>query len=267
MNKIHLGVLLAVGAVIVSGFSDTALAANDSEYRSGDRRSGYTYLTPHTKAIQNDDFQNPGAIWVDEGEKLWDTVDGKAGKSCGSCHNDAATSMKGVATVYPKYDAKIKKIKNIEGQINTCRTERMQAKAWKYESSQLLAMTVYVRHQSRGMAMNVSIDGDAVPFFKKGEAFFNQRRGLLDMSCSNCHVDNAGNMARANLLTQAQTNGFPTYRLKWQKVGSTHRRFRGCNKNVRAKPYGYASDEYTNLELYVAWRGRGLPVETPAVRN
>ena len=143
----------------------------------------------------------------------------------------------------------------------------MQAKPWKYESDQLLAMTVYVRHQSHGMPMNVSVDGDAIPFFKKGEAFFNQRRGLLDMSCKHCHEDNPGHLARANLLTQAQTNGFPTYRLKWQKVGSTHRRFRGCNKNIRAKPYGYASDEYTNLELYVAWRGRGLPVETPSVRN
>ena len=66
---------------------------------------------------------------------------------------------------------------------------------------------------------------------------------------------------------EQQSNGFPTYRLKWQKPGSIHRRFRGCNKQVRATPYGYGSDEYVNLELFVAWRGNGLPVETPAVRN
>ena len=29
---------------------------------------------------------------------------------------------------------------------------------------------------------------------------------------------------------------------------------------VRAKPYAYGADEYVNLELYLAWRGRGLPV-------
>ena len=39
------------------------------------------------------------------------------------------------------------------------------------------------------------------------------------------------------------------------------------NKNVRAQPYAYGSDEYVNLELYLAARGRGLLVETPAVRN
>jgi sulfur-oxidizing protein SoxA len=73
--------------------------------------------------------------------------------------------------------------------------------------------------------------------------------------------------ANGAVLSQGQSNGFPTYRLKWQKLGSLHRRFRGCNKQVRAKPYGYGSDEYVNLELFVASRGNGLPVETPAIRN
>ncbi|MGI9373918.1 MAG: sulfur oxidation c-type cytochrome SoxA, partial [Hyphomicrobiales bacterium] len=107
----------------------------------------------------------------------------------------------------------------------------------------------------------------ATEWFEKGKAFYNQRRGQLDMACSSCHVDNAGNKIRANILSQGQGNGFPTYRLKWQKPGSLHRRFRGCNKQVRAKPFKTGSDEYLALELYVMWRGRGLPVETPAVRN
>ena len=114
---------------------------------------------------------------------------------------------------------------------------------------------------------HVSIDGPAIPFFEKGKKFYFQRRGQLDMACAHCHVDNAGGIIRANILTQGQSNGFPVYRLKWQKPGSIHRRFRGCNKQVRAKPYGYGSDEYVNLELYLAWRGRGLQVETPAIRN
>ncbi|MBT5299661.1 MAG: sulfur oxidation c-type cytochrome SoxA [Rhodospirillaceae bacterium] len=268
MGKFHLGSLLAAGAILAVGFSTQANAeGKHGMYANGEIRSGYTYLTPQSKAIQNDDFQNPGMIWVDDGATLYEAVDGKAGKSCKACHGKAEVAMKGVATTYPKYDEDTKKIKNIEAQVNRCRTKHMQAKPWKYESGQLLAMTVFIRHQSRGMPMNVSVDGPAVPFFQKGEKFYKQRRGALDMACSNCHVDNAGKNARANLLSQGQTNGFPTYRLKWQKVGSTHRRFRGCNKQVRATPYKYASDEYMNLELYVAWRGRGLPVETPAVRN
>ena len=117
------------------------------------------------------------------------------------------------------------------------------------------------------MPVQVQIDGPMTPFYEKGKAFYFQRRGLLDMACSNCHVDNSGTMIRANLLTQGQSNGFPLYRLKWNGVGSIHRRFRGCNKQVRAKPYGYGSDEYVNLELFVNSRGNDLLVETPAVRN
>ncbi|MEQ9361271.1 MAG: sulfur oxidation c-type cytochrome SoxA, partial [Rhodospirillales bacterium] len=103
--------------------------------------------------------------------------------------------------------------------------------------------------------------------FKKGEEFYNQRRGQLDMACKHCHEDFPGAQLRANVLSEGQGNGFPVYRLKWNGVGSLHRRFRGCNKQVRSSAYGYGSDEYLALELYVMWRGRGLPVETPAVRN
>jgi len=242
-------------------------AENWGKYEVGDRRSGYTYAAVETRDMQDDDFSNPAIIWLDQGEAMWSKTEGEAGKSCMSCHLDAAKSMKGVGTVYPKYDFKTKKLISLEQRINRCRTDNMKAKAWKFDSSQMLSTMIYVRNQSFGMPMNVAIDGNAAPFFAKGEKFFNQRRGQLDLSCKNCHEDNPGKMARANLLSQGQSNGFPTYRLKWQKPGSIHRRFSGCNKNVRAKPYGRGADEYNNLELYVAWRGRGLPVETPAVRN
>ena len=269
MNKLMLRTSLIVGAAVtIAAF--TGCQSTESkwgEYQVDDRRSGYTYAAVETRAMQDDSFENPAYIWLEAGESLWSEVDGDAGKSCESCHGDAAESMKGVGTKYPLYDANLGKLKNIEAQINICRTENMQAKPFKYESEAMLGMTAYVKNQSYGMPVKVAIDGDAAPFFEKGKAFFNERRGQLDMACKHCHEDNPGNMARAELLSQGQSNGFPTYRLKWNKAGSIHRRFRGCNKNIRAQPYGYGSDEYTNLELYVAWRGRGLPVETPSVRK
>ena len=106
------------------------LASEWGKYQVEDRRSGYTYRTKETRAMQDDDFENPGMALVDEGEALWEEVDGKLGKSCASCHQDASVSMKGVGTVYPKFDKRLGKLKNIEQQINICRTDRMQAKAW-----------------------------------------------------------------------------------------------------------------------------------------
>ena len=72
---------------------------------------------------------------------------------------------------------------------------------------------------------------------------------------------------RSDMLSQGQSNGFPTYRLKWQGIGSLHRRFKGCMKQVRAVPYKVGSDEFVALETYLSYRGVGLPVETPAVRQ
>ncbi len=86
------------------------------------------------------------------------------------------------------------------------------------------------------------------------------------MSCAQCHDTYNDMRLRANLLSQGHTNGFPAYRLGWQKLGSLHRMFQVCNARLRATPYQGGAEEYVNLELYMAWRGTDLPVETPAVR-
>ncbi len=263
--------ILAVA--VVSGLSlaaaGTALTGEQDwgAYKVGDKRSGYTFAKAETRAIQDDEFDNPAFLWVDYGEELWNTAEGEAGKACATCHEDASEAMASVGSTYPVFDEASGKLINVEQRINRCRTENMKAKAYKWESREMLAMTVFVKNQSAGKPVAVKIDGAAAPFYEKGKAFYYERRGQLDMACKHCHEDNAGNMIRANLLSQGQSNGFPTYRLKWQGVGSLHRRFRGCNKQVRAKPFGFGSDEYVNLELFLAHRGQGLPVETPSVRN
>ena len=238
----------------------------NKKYIVGDKRTGYVFLTTDTRDIQDDDFSNPAFVWVDTGEELWSKVDGKAGKSCASCHGDAGKSMKGVSTAYPKYASEVKKLMALQHRINWERKNRMQAKPWKWESSEMLGMTAYIKLQSRGMPINVKIGGPAKPFYEKGKTFYEQRRGMLDMACANCHIDYPATMIRSNLLSQGMPNGFPTFRLKWQTLGSLHRRFKGCNKQVRATPYNQGADEYTNLELFIMDRAKGLPSEAPSVR-
>ncbi|MQX36468.1 sulfur oxidation c-type cytochrome SoxA [Roseospira navarrensis] len=236
-------------------------------YKVGDVRSGYTFAGAQTRAMQDDEFQNPAFLWLERGMDIWETPAGQAGKACTDCHGDAEESMAGVAARYPIYFEDWDKLMNIEQRINWCRENQMQAEPFKWETDEMLGITAFVKHQSKGMPVDVSIEGPAHEFWEKGKAFYETRRGQLDLACTHCHVDNEGNLIRAETLSQGQANGFPTYRLKWQTVGSLHRRFRGCNKNIRAEPYGYGSDEYTNLELYVTWRGNGLPVESPSVRK
>ena len=101
----------------------------------------------------------------------------------------------------------------------------------------MLAITAYVMHQSRGLPMSVSLDGPAAQSFARGKAFYETRRGQLNLSCANCHVDHVGDHLRGEVISQGQVNGFPVYRQLWQTMGSLNRMFAWCNDAVRAEPY------------------------------
>lgn len=229
--------------------------------------SGWRFRNPDTQAQEADDFENPGFPLVEQGEALWSKVDGTEGKSCASCHNEASESMKGVRAAMPKWNEKAGKPMTLEQHINGCRKTRMGAEEWKWESDQMLGMTAYVGLQSRGMPMNPQTDGPMEPWLAKGKEIYYTRVGQLDMSCAHCHENYYGKNIRADHLSQGQVNGFPLYRFKWQKMGSMHRRFKGCMDNIRATPFKVGGDEFVALELYAASRGKGLSIETPAVRN
>ena len=245
-------------------------------------RSGSTYMGADLKTMQADDFANPGMLWVEKGEKLWRAPDGAAAasaalmaapgtagrpKTCATCHSDAKISMRGVAARYPVFDPKTRQLLNLEGRINQCRSQRQGAAALAYESEELLALTAYVAHQSRGMPLNVGIAAAAQPHFENGRAQYQRRIGQMNLACMHCHEWNAGKRLLAESISQGHGNAYPVYRLEWQAAGSLHRRLRACYFGVRAEMPQPGSQELLDLELFLGWRAQGLAVETPGVRR
>jgi len=110
--------------------------------------SGWHYRTPETRALEADSFSNPGMLGVEQGEEIWNTVEGSEGKSCATCHDDAAVSMKGVGANYPKWDADGNRPINVEGRINKCRVENMGAEPYKFDKGGQKPLTAYIKHQS-----------------------------------------------------------------------------------------------------------------------
>ena len=228
--------------------------------------SGWRFRSDETQAFQMDDFDNPAMIFVEAASETWETADGSEGKSCSSCHNDVE-SMAGVRTVYPKWNEAAGEVRTLEHQINDCRENRMGAEKWKYTGGDMAAMVGLISSVSRGLPMNVAIDGPAQATWEKGKEIYYTRFGQLELSCANCHEDSYGMMIRADHLSQGQINGFPTYRLKNTKLNSVHARFKGCVRDTRAHTFKPGGPEFIALELYVASRGNGLSVEGPSVRN
>ena len=89
------------------------------------------------------------------------------------------------------------------------------------------------------------------------------------MSCAACHAQNSGLKVRGDLLSPAlgQVTHFPVYRAKWGTVGTLHRRFSGCNKQVRAKPFKAQGEEYRNLEYFLTTMSNGLKLNGPSSRK
>lgn len=230
--------------------------------------SGWHYRTEETRALEADSFQNPGMLYVERGEEIWNTVDGAAGKSCASCHGDDGEFLKGLGANYPKWDEANNRPINIELQINACREANMEAKPYKFDAADQKALTTYIKHQSLGMPVEVDLtQGEMKSWWDKGEELYYTRTGQLNLSCATCHEDYNGNYIRADHLSQGNVNGFPTYRLKQSSMVSLHNRFRGCIRDTRAEFPAAFSDDLMALEVYVTWRGSGLSVETPAVRQ
>ena len=230
--------------------------------------SGWHYRTDETRALEMDSFENPGMLAVADGEEIWNTVEGTEGKSCASCHDDATVSMKDVGATYPKWDETTSKPINVEQRINLCRTDNMGAEAYPFDKGGQKPLTAYIKHQSQGMPLQMSLlEGDMQKWWERGKDMYYTRTGQLDLSCATCHEKYNGKYIRADHLSQGNVNGFPTYRLKQSSLVSLHNRFRGCIRDTRAEFPDAFSDELMALEVYVTWRGTGLAVETPAVRQ
>jgi sulfur-oxidizing protein SoxA len=256
---------IAVAALLTAaGMAASPLAA--VEIPQDQRRSGYSFMTPDTQAMQDDDTANPGMLWVLDGEALWKNKTGAAGKACADCHGDATASMKGVAARYPAFDTTLGRPVNLEQRINVCRAEHQQATPLPYESHDLLALTAYLARQSRGMPIEAGIDPQLEPFVAKGRELFMQRQGQLNLGCANCHDDNWDKRLAGSAITQGHPTGYPMYRLEWQSLGSLQRRLRNCISGIRAQAYDYGAPELVELELYLMSRARGMPIEAPAVR-
>lgn len=258
------GNLRSYGVLLMVLFGSAVLGAEPQ--RPSPLKSGIEFASGETRALQQDDFANPGMLWVARGEKLWNAAAGRSGKACVSCHGNES-SMKGVAARYPAIDPAAARLVNVEERINLCRVRHQQADPFKAESDEGLSLAAYVAHQSRGTPVKVTIDGQNRSNFERGRQLYSRRIGQMNLACTHCHDRNWGKRLLAETISQGHGNAYPAYRLEWQSVGSLQRRIRACYFGVRAEMPDYGAPELLDLELFLAWRAGGLAIETPGVRR
>ena len=238
-----------------------------ADERPSPLRSGLDFASDDVRALQSDEFANPGMLWVTRGESLWRSTAVPAGRSCADCHGDAANSMKGVAARYPRIDEATGQLANLEQRVNQCRVNNQRAPALADESGDLLALSAYLAYQSRGMPVQPGNDAATQAVIERGRQRYHRRIGQMNLACVHCHQHNWGKRLLAQTISQGHGNAYPAYRLEWQTLGSLQRRLRACYFGVRAEMPPYGAPELLELELYLAWRGKGLTIESPGVRR
>ena len=251
---------LAIVALVVP-----IAGAQERPIKPSELRSGLDYAGADVRAMQSDDATNPAMLWVARGEQLWSAPVGKA--ACSACHGDAQKGMRGVAARYPSVDPASQRVVTLAAKVAACRSQRQQSGPAAIEDDDVLALTAFVAFQSRGTPIAVSVDGPAHAAFERGREFYTRRQGQMNLACTHCHDQNFGKRLFSERLSQGHPTAFPAYRLEWQGLGTLDRRVRACLFGIRAQMPPSGSREIAEVELYLAWRAQGLPLEAPGVRR
>lgn len=201
-----------------------------------------------------------------KGEKLFKTPFAN-GKTYGSCFPNGGV---GISQNYPYFDAANNTVKTLEQEVQECRVKNGE-KPLPGKKGDIAAVTAYMAYTSRGNKVNVVVpdDPNALAWYERGKRHFYMKRGQLNLSCANCHKDSSGLYIRAEMLSPAlgHTTHFPVFRQKWGELGTLHRRYGGCNEQVRAKAFPNQGDEYRALEYFHTYMSNGIEVNGPGTRK
>ncbi len=172
---------------------------------------------------------------------------------------------------YPRWDKTQGKVITLALALNQCR-EKNGEPALPYQKGKIAEILAYLAYTSRGKLIDIEIpesDPRALDAYEQGKRYYYQRRGQLNFSCAICHVQNAGKYIRSERLSPSlgHTSGWPTYRLKWGEIGTLHRRFIGCHKQIRAKIPKPQNEDLRNLEYFLTFMGNGIPINGPSTRK
>jgi sulfur-oxidizing protein SoxA len=202
---------------------------------------------------------------IEQGQKMWEAPF-KNGKTYASCFPNGG---KNVAGNYPYFDDKANKVVTFEQAINECRVANGEEAYKEGDAATMGKVTAFGRTLSDGMKMNIKVKGAAAEAaYGAGKHHFYARRGQFGFSCASCHVDNAGNRIRSEVLSPAigQATHWPVFR-GGDNLVSLQTRYVGCNRLVRAEPFKVGSAEYNNLEYFHSYISNGLPMHASVFRK
>lgn len=175
---------------------------------------------------------------------------------------------KGVASAYPRFDIKTRQIVTLEASLVNCLQLNKEPVIDLTDEEQLGPISAYLRSLAAGQSLAVRVDSAlAREKFLLGKDLFWRRLGNFDLSCGSCHVRYAGAIYfgdNKNVSLAPAVGMYGTW--PHLKKGGVPRliqmQFQQCMRRIGAQPFDVGSNDYNNLEYYIAYLSGGLPIST-----
>jgi sulfur-oxidizing protein SoxA len=200
---------------------------------------------------------------VAAGQKLWTTKFAKGGSLAGCFPNGGRR----VASNYPQYDARLKRVVTLEMAINQCRKSHGEALYEPTDPATMGAVLAYVRSLSNGLKVAVRVPTAAEDRFESGRRMYFTRVGQRNFACASCHLQSAGRNFDGVALSAAigQATHWPEIR---DGVPVTlQARIRECMELMGAAPFPAGSDELNDVEYFLSYLSNGLPLKANVSRT
>ena len=195
------------------------------------------------------------------GKKRWDQKF-KDGKSFSNCFPNGGKRM---ASNYPQFEQSTKQVVTIETALNRCLQLHGETTIAPSNAAEMGPLSAYARSLSENQPLNIRVLGQgARDRFDGGRRLFNARIGQQNFACASCHVQHAGGVYGAT--TGGGLAPAVGQAVSWPRVqpGGTIRslqaQFQRCFQRSGAEPFLEGSDEFNNLEYYLAYLSNGLPL-------
>jgi sulfur-oxidizing protein SoxA len=202
---------------------------------------------------------------IERGRKMWETPF-HDGKRFADCFDNGGH---GVLARYPYFDDKLGRVITFENALNACLRANGEPQLEYGDRNTMGVLTAYARSLSDGARLNVRVDTPAaLARYEAGRELFFRRIGQLNAACAGCHLYNAGNIMRMEIISPAlgQATHWPIFR-GGEELMTLQGRFKRCMEQMRAQPFGYDSEEWNDLEYFLSYLSNGLPLKASVFRK
>jgi len=266
--KDMLRIFLRVCLTLLVGLPALCLASTEAAQSNAPHpKSGNAFLSASMLAMQRDASANPVSLWLEQGRTVWGNPSKPS--SCFACHGEIEKN-KQMATQFPKWSERLKKLINLEDQILSC-SQRTDRPLKDLENADVLSLSAILHQASTGLAFQMM---PPAKFQKQwqdelnaGAQTFTTRIGRMNLACTHCHDQWVGKQMRADVISPGHPTGFPIFKMSWQGMGSIDRRLRACYSGVQAELPAAGSAELRQLELFLKMRSQGMTIEGPSLRR